>query len=1106
MAEAVGLVVSCWELAGYVSKVVKQVKLIKDAPEDIGKKQQQISQRAESIMIILQTPGLDAECQRHLLSSSQPLLTAMHEAQELLGHLFPKGREGKWDSIRGGFEAVRNKDKIKDAFDKVLQAQNAWMGGMPVVLYGQHRNVLVEIVNGLLRAEAVGAETLASTGRIEIATAGTQEEVKEVKEVLGQLTLLTRQIYNRAVVETNQKIPAGMATNSTAIESKALAPVAHKMAINNLNSKGCNCVRISTRRTMIKARFVSQSLYDHRPDCPYYQSGDKTQAYFAYLPSWSVAWLPGLGGKSVTVGWAQSFKGGAYSIDPILRMTHQVKREDSPVFKVLDQFISGFPWALWVGEIQFPPTKTPVDKHEDLGETITRIKLLFQTGQGFPTDVDENGQSIWQTSLMMLEAALRGRHDELIPFLQELLLMLLEKGVRPDQEHRSSDYLTLKRIWSLPICDVSYQFHEGKTTAFDGFRLPLYDELKAEKYVEHQAKFESIFETTPPRTWRPLLRVHPELLDDYELPTISKKLLLACTIEEFKNGVTYEEIQEWERENNWWRKRVLLGWPEVIPYLVEAGCVLPLALEDACVTGCVEVVRALLKVEHISIQILHLDAAFECGSVEILEAVVQEMVARRDMMCELASAVLEPDVWAGFGMCDRGRALSSKDARRLLDITLDEYQGRLAEALRALESPKAYFSIDSKFSDPQTDERRMVERLSCIGLFEEYMFPEPARCELVGNYVGAIQCLLDAGFHDLDKKDYNGETLLYRTCHNYKPEGAEFGVKDRDLLWLLENSSKAQFPRELVSEHQSLVSPIFYAASVLRHVSIEALQDAGVLEQLSEVPTDLCECFCSSDGCMPHYMFLRCDGNGCQENAKHDACTGGAYEVTARDGCLHQWCEAWALPNPQKELYYAEACRLEIFERLGMKHTCCASGRRKDYIERIHGLGGLRSRFDAYQAGIPQANIPNRWPRVDDAERQEIQEEDCELKAQLDRIMHHYDKIRAIFLTSLVCGETGEDFCDSFWFFWWSCVDQILPPLGKDKCVYRGVEFNQREVYKSRSLYEKMDKEFADKREDEKEAALDAAGYKGKNFGDVVDEYFGESLDTIVFLRGRRAD
>ncbi|TLS30956.1 hypothetical protein PpBr36_03856 [Pyricularia pennisetigena] len=1106
------IAVTCLELAGVVFKAAKVVKSIKGAPKEVQQKQQEIAEYAHAITKILKTPGLDAKYEQRMLSSSKDLQNAMHEVHELLAPLSRKGREGKLLLFWDGIKATLKKDDIKEAFDKVLREQKTWMGEVHVVLFSQNMEYSTEILKRQTLAEAVEAETLASAGRIENTVSGAQEEIKEVKEVVGEVVLLSRQIHNLVAVKVNQRITSGTANDSNVIDSTTVALAPRKIAPYNLKRKVCRCVRSLDRWAMIKFRFVSQTLDEHRRDCPYYESGEKRVTYAAYLPPWSVSWLPGLAGKSVTLGWDQSVRGGAYSISPILRMTRQVRREDSPVFKTLDEFKASFPWVLHRWKPDFSQTNKREAKPEDLKACIDSIKLLFSTGQGFPTDVDENGESIWQTALMMLEAALRGQYDELIPFLQELLLLLLERGAKPNQEYQSPHCLTLKGVWGMPITTVSYQLYHGNTTAFDGFKLPLYDELKAADYVEDHAKFDLIFEMTPPIAWRPLLRVYPEVLEDHEMTAIAERLLFTPTVEEFKNSVTCEEIRDWDRDNNWWHKRVLLGWPEIFPYLAEAGFDFSPALEDACVVSCVEAVRALLKVEHLPIRTLHLDKAFDCNNIEILKALVQEMVARRDMMCELASAVLEQDVQASLGLFDGCWLPSSRDARRLLEITLDEYQGRVTEALRNLGGSAAYFSIDPKFSDPETDERRTIERLNCIDLFEDYAFPDPTRCSFVGDYVDAMEFLLDAGFHALDNKDNDGETVLYKTCRYYKPGGSGFGeVDDRNLLWLLRYSSKAQFPSGLVSEHQSLVSPIFYAASFLRHISTEGLQYARVLEQLSEVPTDGCECFCSSNGCMPHYMFLRCDGNGCgnghRESSKHDACTGDAYGVASQDGSLHQWCDAWALPDQQKELYYAEACRLEIFERLGMSHTCCASGRRKDYIERIGGIKDmLSSRPETYQAGQPPVNVPKRWPRADDAERREIQEEDRELKAQLDSVMCHYDKMRALFLTSPVCGDAGEDFCDSFWFLWWSCVDQILPPLGREKCVYRGLDFTQREIHKERGLYEKLDQEFEDKREEEKEAALKAAGYEGQDFEDVVDKYFGEALDALTFLRGRRVD
>ena len=94
---------------------------------------------------------------------------------------------------------------------------------------------------------------------------------------------------------------------------------------------------------------------------------------------------------------------------------------------------------------------------------------------------------------------------------------------------------------------------------------------------------------------------------------------------------------------------------------------------------------------------------------------------------------------------------------------------------------------------------------------------------------------------------------------------------------------------------------------------------------------------------------------------------------------------------------YAELTRLELFERLGMVHTCCFR-RRRDIT---YWCGAVLS-------------VPKE-PDVQETMR--LQDEDRFYATQLDMLMREYRSAR----------EKYEGTLKAFLRRWWGVVDQILP-------------------------------------------------------------------------------
>ena len=83
--------------------------------------------------------------------------------------------------------------------------------------------------------------------------------------------------------------------------------------------------------------------------------------------------------------------------------------------------------------------------------------------------------------------------------------------------------------------------------------------------------------------------------------------------------------------------------------------------------------------------------------------------------------------------------------------------------------------------------------------------------------------------------------------------------------------------------------------------------------------TDKCKCFCSSAGCLPVHALIK-------HMALKDSDPQGRRDFgsTFKDEqkVLKLWSQC-STTNPEKHSERSEFCRLQIFNRLGMRHTCC---------------------------------------------------------------------------------------------------------------------------------------------------------------------------------------
>lgn len=161
---------------------------------------------------------------------------------------------------------------------------------------------------------------------------------------------------------------------------------------------------------------------------------------------------------------------------------------------------------------------------------------------------------------------------------------------------------------------------------------------------------------------------------------------------------------------------------------------------------------------------------------------------------------------------------------------------------------------------------------------------------------------------------------------------------------------------------------------------------------------DDCDCPCSTAGCLSSKHFL------CRfrEDRPDYFVSFGERELLDRK--LLAWMDICSLDPEQKSASVYDACRLEVFDRLGMTHTCC---RATAVFNNVRGYEAVvRKPFEHVQG------------------RGEIQEEESELRNQLEIIMTAFKTFRSSFSPDQTAQLLRE---------WWLKLHDILPDLSPEE-------------------------------------------------------------------------
>jgi hypothetical protein len=242
-----------------------------------------------------------------------------------------------------------------------------------------------------------------------------------------------------------------------------------------------------------------------------------------------------------------------------------------------------------------------------------------------------------------------------------------------------------------------------------------------------------------------------------------------------------------------------------------------------------------------------------------------------------------------------------------------------------------------------------------------------------------------AGFREVDEYDHNGITPLLMIAHGSEAHSSR--EVPSTILWFLQHGAKNIVYRYL--KKNTLIHRLAIRMGIgwpkMGKQIIERLPKILQLSMdcLSTYPEDDCVCYCSCAGCSPVTALIK------HMLRRYWKWNGADKEIytwwDSKQALFREWIRSCPASLCGRRAFY-DLCRVEIFERLGMRHTCC--------------------KFMGWDLET-----------VDALEAEEFREEDKHSKVKLDRLLELYDELERKYTSEF----------EGFWKIWWVDLENFVP-------------------------------------------------------------------------------
>ncbi|KAI5468038.1 hypothetical protein BGZ63DRAFT_450072 [Mariannaea sp. PMI_226] len=860
----------------------------------------------------------------------------------------------------------------------------------------------------------------------------------------AELSPLGREYLVREVCEALAKHPSalnkccdnGVSSIYNAARSVDLTSTFHSKPVD------CSC-RLSRRRRFRKYGFLGlnyEELVPHYPSCPFTKVAEQSSRYTV-----SVQLIPVLE-KTVEFMFGASFQGGGFSLSHSIRAFATVKREYSPLFKLFDDVPSLCARRCYGplqngcrDECSSSIYEKKVDRffhfHWDIESVRIQLRFLPQRllclaaeGSAALTDKDECGRTLLH-EVMQLIGYLGRSYVQVLSEIRGVLNCLgrvsLDLGavgsIGSSSLHELDDILLrrydLEREEYATAQDMAAQFAFRFINRYP-LNFPLFEyfegfDMGNARYEIYDPDYDSDEEGLIPiheklRAWK-FYKAYPILLEDQgALESAIWRRDLISLRKVLKSG---------EVDKSRWSTRNLSPLDMSLGWLPGLSALLVAEIPDQ-----VPAIGLALLLDELPAAKVLLSKVIDPSECRILECavnssdeaqvlVIEEITRRR---LELRALALE---W-----------LTSTDQRKLEVHPKKSLDSNAAAVYQRLRSN----GIDVPTSlDPQRSLWKIIA--------SEVAGASPCRA------TAFFEKLVASGFEDFDAPDHlcHQETTLMWYCKR-----ARWNSNQRKLdiiLWLLKRGAKCWN-----RENTWAPSILFYAARLRgsaiyfeHHSSQNCISEITRLAAVVDDPllTDSCDCACSNHGCLASRAIFA------GVEIPYRRFWYYISQLTTRavlDEDLLEWLNSCHLDRAQREVFLNDAVRLEVFERLGLVHTCCRAK-----------MGSEKQDDDS-----------------------ELEEPNTEMEEHLDLIIEAFGRFQSL--------STGPE--SDLLTQWWRKLDSILPDLEPEaRCNYHDRSWNGSE--------DSTDLQVS--RVELEEKALLASGYGGMDFTEVIKLHFREYLSSV---------
>ncbi|KAL8719074.1 MAG: hypothetical protein Q9225_003869 [Loekoesia sp. 1 TL-2023] len=413
MAEAmatVGFVAAIANLSCFAKKLVDRWKEFHSRSKHVPKAFRSIYTQLPLVVSSLEQIRNQAEgslLSEDLIASLQPVIEACHEEVKdleiILNKILPAPSASSWDRNALVLRSLRYEAEVKKStanLDSHLQKLMFYQVNISAARISQlHLNhskeppgifSLIDQPGQLIARPSLLKESIDNLAAIEYPYNGSRTE---------------------DFVDENELVPQNVPLGQGPLP-RILRPRPNLDARNPLEAEAfetwCTCrrprIQHSWTKAVFGATFRSESVYTHRRGCPLFREDDELTKI-----SFDISLVSRLLNTAVRLSFSLQCGAGGMSVSPNLTL-RGMKQPDSPVFALIKTLNR--------------PGLLTSERIVRMDEILPRIKLLIQSGQASPHDVDLHGRTVFDAFFDRREKYLdeskptpRGQRDSFIKSL-----------------------------------------------------------------------------------------------------------------------------------------------------------------------------------------------------------------------------------------------------------------------------------------------------------------------------------------------------------------------------------------------------------------------------------------------------------------------------------------------------------------------------------------------------------------------------------------------------------------------------------------------------------------------------------------------------------------